>query len=104
GFPYDWGSQYGMYASMLMAACDEGDVYDTWPGSNNHNTGNISAGSTSEDDFGFHYKGIRNANIFLANIGKVPDIPEKEKNQMRAEAIFLRALQYGELLKRYGAV
>ncbi len=104
GFPHDWGRNDGMYASMVMAACDEGDVYDSWPGSNSHNTGSWSSSGNDEDDFVFHYKGIRNANIFLQNIDRVVDIPEGERQQMKAEAVFLRALQHAELLKRYGGV
>ncbi len=104
GFPIDWGSHNGMYASMLMAASDEGDVYDTWPSSNDHNTGVWGPTDNREDNFGAHYKGIRNATIFLENIDMVQDIPQSEKDQMKGEALVLRALQYHELMKRYGAV
>ncbi|MCJ8164301.1 RagB/SusD family nutrient uptake outer membrane protein [Pontibacter sp. E15-1] len=104
GFPVDWGRHHGMYASMLMAASDEGDYESSWVGANNHNTGNVSTGYNGEDDFGYHYKGIRDANIFLQNIDKVPDISKAEKQRLQAEAKFLRALQYHELMKRYGAI
>jgi hypothetical protein len=104
GFPTDWGSHNGMYASMVMAASDEGDVYDTWPSSNDHNTGVWGPTDNREDDFGAHYKGIRNANIFLENIHMSTDIPDAEKEQMKAEAMVLRALQHHELMKRYGAI
>ncbi len=104
GFPTDWGSHNGMYASMVMAASDEGDVYDTWPSSNDHNTGVWGPTGNREDDFGTHYKGIRNANIFLENIDMANDIPAAEKEQMKAEAVVLRALQHHELMKRYGAI
>ncbi|TRX59048.1 RagB/SusD family nutrient uptake outer membrane protein [Fulvivirga sp. M361] len=104
GFPYDWGRHNGLYASMLMAACDEGDVYDSWPSSNNHNTGNVSTTYTGEDNYDWHYKGIRNATIFMDNIDRVSEIPEDEKSRMKAEVKILRALPYHELIKRYGAV
>ncbi len=110
GFPHDWGADGrenhhdGMYASMLMAASDEGDVYDSWPSSNVHNVGSWSPNYNAEDQFGYHYKGIRNASLFIENIGRVSDISETEKQQMRAEAVVLRALQYSELLKRYGGI
>ncbi|WPR77657.1 RagB/SusD family nutrient uptake outer membrane protein [Algoriphagus sp. NG3] len=104
GFPIDWGLHNGMYASMVMAASDEGDVYDTWPSSNDHNTGVWGPTGNREDDFGTHYKGIRNANIFLENIDMVENIPQAEKDQMKAEAKVLRALQHHELMKRYGAI
>ncbi|WP_083891999.1 RagB/SusD family nutrient uptake outer membrane protein [Echinicola vietnamensis] len=104
GFPIDWGKHNGMYASMLMAASDEGDVYDTWPSSNDHNTGVWSTADNREDDFGTHYKGIRNTWIFIENVDMVPDIPDSEKQQLKAEAMVLMGLQYHELMKRYGAV
>ncbi len=105
GFPKDWGRWEGVQnASMVMAACDEGDVYDDWPGSNAFNTGAWGTQHNPEDGFGHHYKGIRNANIFIANIDRVPNIPELERAQLRAEALFLRALQHAELLKRYGGI
>lgn len=105
GLPKDWGRWEGVQnASMLMAASDEGDVYDDWPGSNTFNNGVWGPQNNPEDGFGHHYKGIRNANIFLANIDRVVDISEEERAQMRAEAIFLRALQHAELLKRYGGI
>lgn len=104
GFPFDWGAHHGMYASMLVGACDEGDVYDAWPGSNAHNLGGWGPSGNSEDDFGSHYKGIRNANIFMENIDRVTDISDQEKAEYRAEANVLRALQYAELLKRYGGI
>lgn len=104
GFPIDWGLHNGMYASMVMAASDEGDVYDTWPSSNDHNTGVWGPTGNREDEFGSHYKGIRNTNIFLENIDLVQNIPPTEIEQMKAEAKVLRALQHHELMKRYGAI
>jgi len=107
GFSYNWTVHTGMYASMLMAATDEGDVYDAWPSSNAHNTGNwgpTDAEMGQENNFGMNWKGIRNANIFLENIDNVPNIPGAEKEQMKAEARVLRGLVYQEMLKRYGAL
>ncbi|MBD1432191.1 RagB/SusD family nutrient uptake outer membrane protein [Sphingobacterium sp. DN00404] len=104
GLPRDWGRWEGVGASMLMAACDEGDVYDDWPESNLFNTGVWGPQRVPEDGFGHHYKGIRNANIFIENIERVPDISDTERAQMRAEAVFLRALKHAELLKRYGGI
>lgn len=57
------------------------------------------------------YYGIRRANIFLQNIGKVPIVQTADstaakltRQYWRAEARFIRALMYFELLKRYGGV
>lgn len=49
------------------------------------------------------YYGIRAANVFLANIDRVP-IAALTKQYYKSEARFLRALFYWELLKRYGGV
>jgi starch-binding outer membrane protein, SusD/RagB family len=49
------------------------------------------------------YYGIRRANIFLKSIGRVP-VAVLTKQYWKAEARFLRALFYWELLKRYGGV
>jgi len=49
------------------------------------------------------YFGIRAANVFLANIDRVP-IAALTKQYYKSEARFLRALFYWELLKRYGGV
>ncbi|HEX8350876.1 MAG TPA: RagB/SusD family nutrient uptake outer membrane protein, partial [Hymenobacter sp.] len=49
------------------------------------------------------YYGIRKANIFLANIDKVPTTANNIK-WWKSEARFIRALMYFELIKRYGGV
>lgn len=49
----------------------------------------------------FYYKAIRNANIFIANVDKSP-LVEPEKSQAKAEARFLRALYYHELMRWFG--
>ncbi|MGF2410792.1 RagB/SusD family nutrient uptake outer membrane protein [Ferruginibacter sp.] len=59
------------------------------------------------------YYGIRRANIFMQNIGKVPVVESDPvtlanarltRQYWRAEARFIRCLMYFELLKRYGGV
>jgi len=49
------------------------------------------------------YQGIRNANIFLSNIDSVPTLAANI-TLWKAEARFIRAFMYFELLKRYGGV
>ncbi|MFT3823249.1 MAG: RagB/SusD family nutrient uptake outer membrane protein [Chitinophagaceae bacterium] len=51
-----------------------------------------------------YYTGIRRANIFLKNIGGVPLKTASLKPQWKAEARFLRAMFYFELVKRWGGV
>lgn len=49
------------------------------------------------------YKAIRDVNKYLANIDKVP-VPSIIKQYWKAEARFIRAMSYFELIKRYGGV
>ncbi|MET3877251.1 RagB/SusD family nutrient uptake outer membrane protein [Chitinophaga sp. OAE865] len=106
GLPTGWSnsSSGGIVAGVLAAACDEGDIADSWPGANRFNEGQWNANDNPEDDFSTHYKAIRKANIFMERIDGVPDASGEYKAQLKAEARFLRALQYFELVKRYGGV
>ncbi|MCU7693658.1 RagB/SusD family nutrient uptake outer membrane protein [Haoranjiania flava] len=50
------------------------------------------------------YQGIRDCNIFLENIGRVPDMEQYEKNRWIAEVKFLKAYYHFYLLRMYGPV
>ena len=73
-------------------------------------TGQYSAASpNADDDWSKNYTAIRDANIFITNIYRVP-LNEQLPNgkpaiaAYRSEARFLRAWSYFELVKRYGGV
>lgn len=65
-------------------------------------TSSLSALSNPDNQWSKYYEGIRKVNIFLANIDVVP-VPAKIPF-WKAEARFLRAMFYFELVKRYGGV
>ena len=50
------------------------------------------------------YQGIRNANVMLANIDRVPWTADYNAGYIRGEQLFLRAFFYFELMKRFGGV
>lgn len=50
------------------------------------------------------YRGIRNANVMLENIGRVPWTAVYNASYIRGEQLFLRAFFYYELMKRFGGV
>lgn len=106
GFPTGWGADVsgGIVAGVLAAASDEGDIADSWPGANRFNEGQWNGNDNPEDDFNTHYRAIRRTNIFMERIEGVPGAEAAYKSQLKAEAQFLRALQYFELVKRYGGV
>jgi len=69
----------------------------------NYTNGRITVLQNPDNYWGNSYAGIRQANIFLANIDSVP-VVANTKNAWKSEARFIRAFMYYELLKRYGGV
>jgi hypothetical protein len=81
---------------------------DAIPSRNNtpvsyYTNGQVNVLNNPDPYWGSSYAGIRRANIFLANIHRVP-IDSARHTNWRAEARFLRAMLYFELVKRYGGV
>ncbi|UNY97484.1 RagB/SusD family nutrient uptake outer membrane protein [Zhouia spongiae] len=50
------------------------------------------------------YGGIRDCNIFLENVHKVPDIEESERSRWIAEVKFLKAFYHYWLMRSYGPI
>ena len=50
------------------------------------------------------YQGLRNCNIFLENLGRVPDLPDWERDQWIAEIKVLKAYLHFCLVQAYGPV
>jgi len=50
------------------------------------------------------YKAIRDCNIFLENIGQVPDMQEAERQRWIAEVTFLKAYYHFWLIRMYGPI
>ncbi|GAA4312390.1 RagB/SusD family nutrient uptake outer membrane protein [Compostibacter hankyongensis] len=103
---YDGIGQWGMHhyrnpQVMANSATDEamqrGD-HGVWV----LNKGNIT--SSNYGDFNMwtpDYKAIRRCNIFLQHIGDVPGISEEDLKLMKAQARFIRAINYADLLNWY---
>jgi len=75
-------------------------------------TGNMSANNTCDygfgaqngSGFGWHYKGIRQANLVLKNIDMVTDADNSWKQDVKGQALFCRAMQHYELFRYYGGI
>lgn len=66
---------------------------------------NASTGGILDDMWTDSYKGIAAANDFLDNCDKVKDLySEADFNKLKAEALFVRAFFYNELVVHYGDV
>jgi starch-binding outer membrane protein, SusD/RagB family len=103
--------------AMLAAASDEAD-YARFGSIQNFNIGAWSPFSNPNDVFGYYYRAIRHANLFLEKTVEfrsmiVQDTILNKQNyiinvddfvKLRAEVRFLRAYYYMELMRRYGGV
>ncbi|NIG54126.1 RagB/SusD family nutrient uptake outer membrane protein [Chitinophaga sp. Cy-1792] len=69
-----------------------------------YNVGNMSTTNTVDPSFGNHYKGIRQANLVYRNIAMVTDASDDWKKDIRAQAVFCRAMQHYELFRLYGGI
>lgn len=65
--------------------------------------GRITALNVVDNQWSRNYTGIRKVNLFLSKIDIVP-APQNLRTQWKAEARFLRAYFYFELVKRWGGV
>ncbi|MDF3078478.1 MAG: RagB/SusD family nutrient uptake outer membrane protein [Sphingobacteriaceae bacterium] len=96
---------------MLDNATDDGAgnvtrSAGTVPGIQKYITGSISATTnpvSATHPWTYYYQAIRNANIFLANVGNSPlPATNNEKKYAENEARFLRAYFYHELFRWFG--
>jgi starch-binding outer membrane protein, SusD/RagB family len=106
--------------AMLASACDEADHAAPLSTISLFNTGTWNATSNPENYWGFFYESIRKANLFLEGTADYKNILYRDtlapNNKsayydqvrdiawFRAEARFIRAFIYFELIKRYGGV
>jgi len=89
---------------VLDAATDDAIASDYGSNIEILSKSRLTAGSASPDGkWANAYEAIRKANIFLANIDVVP-MDAQNKGYWKAEVRFIRAINYFELIKRYGGV
>lgn len=108
--------------AMLACATDDAEFVDEFSNIQRFNSGNISVSFNPDDQWSPLYAGIRKSNVFLKN-ATIERLDEYKYNldeqrdgdqyypkilkaleYERAEARFLRAYFYFELIKRYGGV
>lgn len=94
------------YFQMSSGATDEGQLQATWGEPRNWNVGGVSTTNVNYTDKRYHlrWSAIRRANILLERIDEVPNVGQPYINQIKGEALAIRAMNYFEMLKRYGGV
>ncbi|WDF67058.1 RagB/SusD family nutrient uptake outer membrane protein [Sphingobacterium oryzagri] len=73
-------------------------LFEEWGGWNKGNFGGSPAADRK------YFQGLRNCNIFLANIARVPDMSEDEKQRWIGEVEFLKAYYHFYLMRFYGPI
>ncbi len=88
---------------FLDAATDDAIPSRINTAAESYTNGRISVMNNPDPYWARSYEGIRHVNVFLANIDEVP-ITDEIKAYRKAEARFIRAMLYFEMLKRYGGI
>jgi hypothetical protein len=90
--------------TIPAGATDEAETCAAWYDTQKYNNATLSADNTNDHRFPFRWTAIRKITVLIDRVHDVPDIDDKYAKQLIAEAKFLRALNYFEMLKRYGGV
>lgn len=94
--------------TINAAATDEAEAEATFFHTQQWNSATITSADAlvGQEDYRYYmrWRAIRNCNLILERIGDVPGLDEVYKNQVIGETKFIRALNYAEMLKRYGGV
>lgn len=108
GLPYDKSDENGynrVDGAMLASACDEATTTVTGSTIVLLTDGSLTPRKTNPDGcWADNYKFIRDANIGIVGLEKLPEANHDLKLQLQAELKFLKAFFYFELVKRYGGV
>lgn len=103
----DWWQIYNTYILADMCT-DDGWMNNTTQGQDGYNDLVLYQGKTTSGTLAnfwqYRYKGIHYCNTVLEYVPKVTTVSQEKKNRMIAEAKFLRAYQYFELVKNFGGV
>lgn len=94
------------YFQTSSTFSDEGRAQASWGEHTHWNTGGTNPSQAPWVDNRYHrrWAAIRRANILLERVEEVPGLGQAEINQVKGEALFIRALNYFEMLKRYGGM
>lgn len=113
GVPYSWAaSQDKMGIDLLESTTDLCQSYLGWGcgAERQYYNGQYSAANADMYDVQYAYtnerswSAIRDAYIFIENVGRVPDMTDEEKMLRTAEAKMVVAVHYTQLMRHYGGL
>jgi hypothetical protein len=104
-YAYNDARNSGVYIGDMSVDCDEGKAGATWLGGGQWPIGSIISNNSNGDGRqSVRWNAIRRCNILIERIESVSNIEQSYKDQVKGEALFIRALNYFEMLKRYGGI
>ena len=113
GLPFYWDSwNKKMNTGMFETLSDCWHSHNSWDGVNRHYySGAYNAGDeddTNETRYNYNndrnWTAIRQAWMFLENVGRVPQMDDDEKARLTAEAKILIASRYFDMFRHYGGL
>lgn len=97
-------------ANLVLGELPSDNTWDEVPANDNGNYGQLdlfsmtSANTVIDKAWSHHYRGIQQCNVILNRTDGVDDMLEPEKEQIKAEMHFLRALMYFNLVRIFGDI
>ena len=111
--PYYWDGGDGDYryanpsGALSAGATDEAETCAPWYWTNTWNSGGLNSNSNEEirdARFPHRWTAIRKVTVMIDRVHDVPGITPAYAAQLEAEAKVIRAMNYLEMLKRYGGM
>lgn len=90
--------------TLMACATDEAEACASWYAPQRWNAGTINADSRDDEREGKRWIAIRKISVFLDRVDGVPGLEPAYLEQVKGEAKFIRALNYFEMLIRYGGI
>lgn len=94
----------GAYDMITDAATDLGQAMAGWFWTTGWHSGNITANSNKDKRGNMRWYAIRRANVIIERIDEVPDADQAYKDQVRAEALVIRAYNNFLTFRTYGGI
>lgn len=103
-YGYAGNSLSNPHETLSAGATDEAETAADWYSTNWWNEASINPNKIDDPRYSNRWQAIRKANILIERINSVPDADQAYQDQVKGEALFIRALNYFEMFKRFGGV
>lgn len=103
-FTETWKDPSNYDETLSSGASDESETCAAWYSTQKWNSGSLTPDDIQDKRYDFRWVALRQIAIMIERVNEVPDISTSYANQIVSEMRTLRALNYLEMMKRYGGV